>query len=110
MRTPKIAKSITPVSKARRPFSSNAMSAAAAISFSLTFVVAIAAFALGLVPALNFGGSIETGVVLLFVPLCALVFAILVEAVRGSLARSFKPEAPPTANLLAAWRPGHGEG
>ena len=109
MHTPKIAKSLS-VTRSVRPFSSNAMSAAAAISFSLTFVIAIAAFALGLVPALDFGGSIETGVVLLFVPLCALVFAILAEAVRGSLARSFKPEAPRAANPLAAWRPGHGEG
>lgn len=93
----------------RRLFS-NPLSAATAISFSLTFVGAGIALLFGYLPThLPLGGEpIDTGVVLLFVPLCALLLAILVEASRSVL-KDTTP-APQRTNPLAAWRPGQGEG
>lgn len=82
----------------------------AAIGFALTFVAAVIALSAGLLPRFGLGAalSVDSGVVLLFVPLCALVFAVLVEVVRG-LADPATPAHPGGAGL-APWRPGHGEG
>lgn len=88
------------------------VSAIASITFALVFLVAIGAFALGALPseALTFGGNVEAGVVLLFVPLCALIFAVLVEVIRSALTQSFAPRTPRVDNAVLGWRPGHGEG
>lgn len=89
-----------------------ALSAAAAIGFSLTFVGAGIAMLVGIVPSRTLVGSgeLDTSVVLLFVPLCALVFALLVEVARTTMAGGLRQERPRPANPLAAWRPGNGEG
>lgn len=95
----------------RRLFS-NPLSVAAAISFSLTFVGAGVALLLGLVPQnLLFGAQqVDTGVVLLFVPLCALLLAIMVETVRATLNNGIAKAPAPRVNALSAWKPGQGEG
>lgn len=89
-----------------------ALSAAAAIGFSLTFVGAGIAMLLGFIPPRTLVGSgeLDTSVVLLFVPLCALVFALLVEVARTTMAGGLRQEPPRPTNPLAAWRPGNGEG
>lgn len=91
----------------------NPLGAAAAISFSLTFVVAGILFATGVIPPHTIAGlgEIETGVVMLFVPLCALLFAIIAEVVRSILHDGLRHQPKPrAANPLAAWKPGTGEG
>lgn len=82
-----------------------------AISFSLTFVGVAVALLAGLLPARldALGKSLDTGVVLLFLPLCALVFAITAEVVRAILKGPLRSSRRPTPPL-SAWRPGHGEG
>jgi hypothetical protein len=96
----------------RRPLFRNALSAATAISFSLTFVGAGVALLLGIIPprAIIGAGEIDTAVVLLFVPLCALILAILVEVVRAILREGLQPPKADQSNPLSAWKPGHGEG
>jgi hypothetical protein len=96
----------------RRSLFRNPLGAAAAISFSLTFVGAGIALLLGYLPAGTIIGAseVDTGVVLLFVPLCALILAILVEVTRSSLRDGFASDKPRRPNALAAWKPGHGEG
>ena len=96
----------------RRPLFRNALSAATAISFSLTFVAAGIALLLGIIPprTITGAGDIDTAVVLLFVPLAALLFAILVEVVRSILREGLQPAKSRQVNPLDAWKPGHGEG
>src|SRR6476620_10987660 len=95
----------TPRARAKR----TALSAAAAISFSLTFVVFSLAMLAGVIPerTLLANNEIDVNVLLLFVPLCALVFAIFVEVVRLIVKGNVKIERPRTHNPLSAWRPGH---
>lgn len=91
----------------------NPLSAATAISFSLTFVVAGVLFATGVIPphTITGLGEIDTGVIMLFVPLCALTFAITGEVVRSILRDGLRRQPKPrNANPLAAWKPGTGEG
>ena len=90
----------------------NRLTAATVIAFSLTFVAAGIAMLAGLVPQRILLGSetIDASVVLLFVPLCALTLAILVEAVRATMTGSYRHAAQPQANPLEPWRPGQGEG
>jgi hypothetical protein len=96
----------------RRSPGANRLSAAAIIGFSLTLVGAGIAMLLGLVPQrmLPALDGMDATVLLLFVPLCALTFAILAEAVRASLTGSFRQAVRAKANPLEPWRPGHGEG
>ena len=84
------------------------VSAVATITFALVFLGVIAAFALGALPAeaLTFGGNVEAGVVLLFVPLCALIFAVLVEVIRSALTSSFGPHQRTSAGPVAELAPG----
>lgn len=95
-----------------RPLFRNALSAATAISFSLTFVGAGIALLLGIIPPRTIvgAGEIDTAVVLLFVPLCALILAILVEVVRAILREGLQAPKAHQSNPLSAWKPGHGEG
>jgi hypothetical protein len=85
-----------------------------AISFAMTFVGASIALLLGLLPAwastLALPAGIDVGVVLLSVPLCALVLAMLVEAVRAALAGTPRPYVPRATAALSEWRPGVGDG
>jgi len=94
-----------------RPLFRNPLTAAAAISFSLTFVGAGVALLLGYLPQATRLGTtdIDTGVVLLVVPLCALLLAIIVEVTRSTL-RETVHDTRPRTNPLGAWKPGHGEG
>ena len=95
-----------------RPLFRNTLSAATAISFSLTFVVAGIALLLGIIPprTITGAGEIDTAVVLLFVPLCALLFAILIEVARSVVREGLQPPRTRQAKPLAAWKPGRGEG
>ena len=90
----------------------NRLTAAAVIGFSLTLVIAGIAMMLGLVPQRMLPGldGVDATVLLLFVPLCALTLAILVEAVRAAFTGSFRQAVLPKTSLLEPWRPGHGEG
>jgi hypothetical protein len=106
--TPRKTRSFSPGRLFRNP-----LGAAAAISFSLTFVVAGILFATGVIPPHTIAGlgEIDTGVVMLFVPLCALTFAIMAEVVRSILRDGLRHQPKPrAANPLAAWKPGTGEG
>jgi hypothetical protein len=93
-----------------------ALSTATIISFSLTFALAGFALLMGVLPqdasllASSNGASVETGVVLLVVPLVALVAAILFEATRLALRGPLKIAEPKPAITLSDWKPGHGEG
>lgn len=83
------------------------------ISFSLTFVGVSLAVLAGYVPAQQvlLTGKLDAEVVLLFVPLCALVFAIVAEVLR--IAAKGGPLHPATTRRttpLSDWKPGHGEG
>jgi hypothetical protein len=85
------------------------------ISFSLTFVGAGVALLLGLLPAdANFVasaiGPIDTGIVLLLIPLCALVLAILFEATRLAMRGPVEMAQPRTRPALSDWKPGKSEG
>jgi hypothetical protein len=90
----------------------NPLSAATAISFSLTFVGAGVALLLGMVPnSLLLGAQqVDTGVVLLLVPVCALLAAMIFEAVRASLNDGIEQHPAARATALSAWKPGRGEG
>lgn len=87
----------------------SALSVAAAISFSLTFVVVSLAMLAGVIPqrTLLANSAIDVNVLLLFVPLCALVLAIFAEVVRLIIAGGLKVERARPHNPLSAWRPGH---
>ncbi len=90
----------------------NPLTSAAAISFSLTFVAGGIALLAGLLPQqLNTHlGEVDTGVVVLFVPLCALLLAVIFEAVRSIMRDNLREPAPRKTNPLDAWKPGMGEG
>lgn len=87
------------------------VSAAAVIGFSLTLVGTGIATLFGLVPhrMLPALDGIDATILLLFVPLCALTFAILAEAVRSSFSGSLRPAVARAANPLEPWRPGSSE-
>lgn len=93
-----------------------ALTTATIISFSLTFALAGIALLMGLLPqdagllATSSGATIDTGIVLLVVPLVALVAAILFEAGRLALRGPVKIAQPKPAGILSEWKPGHGEG
>ena len=100
------------LARARR----RALTTAPVISFSLTFALAGFALLLGLLPhdaalleASN-GHTVETGVVLLVVPLVALVAAILFEATRLAWRGPVNIADPKPTVALSDWKPGHGEG
>lgn len=83
------------------------LTAITAISFSLTFVAVSVALLTGLLPpafdAIRL--PVDLGVLLLIVPLCALVFAIVAEVLRSAISDARRPAVD-----AAAWRPGRGEG
>ena len=54
--------------------------------------------------------SVDTQVVLLFVPLCALVFAMVFEVVRMSSTTTLPTSAAEPRRIPVGWHPGHGEG
>jgi uncharacterized membrane protein len=99
------------LAKARR----RALTTSTIISFSLTFALAGFALLMGLLPQkanllASSTGSVETGVVLLVVPLVALVAAMLFEAARLALRGPISIAEPKPARPLRDWKPGHGEG
>jgi hypothetical protein len=83
-----------------------------AISFSLTFVGVSIAFLLGALPP-SFAGlaaPVDLGVLLLVVPLCALVLAMMAEVLRTAIRGLPRTRPVRNATTLSEWRPGHGEG
>ena len=82
------------------------------ISFSLTFVGVGVAVLAGYLPAQQalLTGKIDAEVVLLFVPLAALVFAIVAEAIRIAAKGPLLPRGGRRTKALSDWTPGHGEG
>ena len=99
------------LAKARR----RALTTATIISFSLTFALAGFALLLGFLPhdaelLASSTGSIDTGIVLLVVPLVALVIAILFEATRLAWRGPIRMQSTRTTRPLSEWKPGHGEG
>jgi hypothetical protein len=99
-------------SKFVRGLKSDAVGTFAAISFSLTFVGMSLALLTGLFPErlLSLTGSIDTGVVLLFVPLCALVLAIVAEVFRTSMYGVLRSNVRRTIRPLSRPRTDHAEG
>jgi hypothetical protein len=100
-----------PLIARRRRAGATRLTAAATIAFSLTFVAAGVAMLMGVLPQRMMFGlqNVDATVLLLFVPLCALTFAILAEAVRAATTGSFRTTKVRT-NPLEPWRPGQGEG
>ena len=90
----------------------NPLTSAAAISFSLTFVAGGIALLTGLLPQQlsTHIGEIDTGVVVLFVPLCALLLSVIFEVVRSVMRENMHDPAPRRTNPLDSWKPGMGEG
>lgn len=78
-----------------------------AISFSLTFVGVGVALLAGLLPEQlsALGNNIDVGVLLLFLPLCALAVAITAEVLRAALKGPLRSGAPPRMRPLSGWRP-----
>lgn len=77
------------------------------ISFSLTIAAAGIGLLFGILPAkaATLTPMIDTGVVLLFVPLALLVVAILAEAVRLSLRGPVRIREPHRVRTLSSWAP-----
>lgn len=96
----------------RRRQSAGSLASVFAISFSLTFVAAGMLLLAGVLPpALStLNPPVELGVLLLLVPLCALVLAILFEVLRAAIKGLPRVPVPRAAPALSDWRPGHGEG
>lgn len=79
-----------------------------AISFSLTFVAVSLAFLAGVLPAqFTTLGGIDTAVMLLFLPLCALAVAIVVEVIRAAATGPLRSGPVRHMPPLSAWQPGH---
>lgn len=90
-----------------------ALASATSIAFSLAFFAGGLALLLGLVPMpiANWPASVDLGVLVLMVPLCALCLAIVVEVLRAAITSSLPKVQPPRlVAALSDWRPGHGEG
>jgi len=104
---PSLSSTDAPAGKRRSLF------ATSVISFSLTFVGVGLAVLAGYLPTRQalLTGKIDAEVVLLFVPLAALVFAIVAEAIRIAAKGPLLPGARRRAAApLSDWTPGHGEG
>lgn len=90
-----------------------ALASATSIAFSLAFFAGGLALLLGLVPMpiANWPASVDLGVLVLMVPLCALSLAIVAEVLRAAITTSLPSVQPPRlVAALSDWRPGHGEG
>lgn len=100
----------TPAIRRRRKLQVTALSTATAISFSLTFMVAGLALLLGLVPTPDFAFTpeLDIGVLMLFVPVCALTLAVLFEVTRVIVRGVPEPALRPASVLR--WQPRNGEG
>lgn len=99
---------------ARRPTAKGAAALASitAIAFSLAFFAGGLALVLGLtpLPAVQFAPTIDLGVLVLMVPLCALSLAIVFEVLRAAVTGLPRVQPPRLTAALSDWRPGHGEG
>ena len=83
-----------------------------AISFSLTFVGVSLMLLAGVMPP-SFAAleaPVDIGVLLLIVPLCALVLAMMAEVLRAAIKGTPPRRTSRNASALSDWRPGHGEG
>src|SRR5262245_23519265 len=109
---PTDAKLIDPTTKRAKLLSWN-LASITAISFSLTFVGVSLALLAGVLPQkfASLDMPVDMGVVLLLVPLCALVLAMMAEVLRAA-ARGALPKRPvrTASALIREWRPGNGEG
>jgi hypothetical protein len=59
--------------------------------------------------AAGFTDTVDTGVIVLFVPLCALLIAIIVEVFRATLRGQAPMRSEEQVRSITAWKPGHGE-
>ena len=92
-----------------------ALTTATIISFSLTFALAGFALLLGLLPQdaghlASATWSVDTGIVLLVVPLVALVATILFQAFRLAMLGPIRMRDARPVRTLTDWKPGQGEG
>lgn len=80
---------------------------AATISFSLTFVAVSLAILFGYIPPRDLlgAGDLDTGVVLLMVPLAALVLVTAIEAVRTARAGRLHAALSARRTPLSEWQP-----
>lgn len=81
-------------------------------TLALSFVGGAFALVADMLPAERLLGhtGVDLGVALLFVPLCALVFVLVAEAVRAVFSdRALRSSRGKPLNL-GAWQPGRGEG
>jgi TRAP-type C4-dicarboxylate transport system permease small subunit len=94
----------------KRRHASTSLASIAAISFSLTFVVAGVLLLLDMLPptVAALDAPIDLGVLLLMVPLCALIFTLLAEALRAAVRGLPRPPGPKVAPLTD-WRPERSE-
>ncbi|HQZ13143.1 MAG TPA: hypothetical protein PK286_09680 [Devosia sp.] len=85
-----------------------------AISFSLTFVVVSLLLLTGVIPAsfATLTAPVDIGVLLLIVPLCALVLAMVAEVLRAAMKGTPQRHNARSARRksFTDWRPGRGEG
>lgn len=81
-------------------------------ALALSFVGGALALVVELLPAKRLLGNtgVDLGVALLFVPLCALVFVLLAEAVRAVFSDSVLRSARDKPLHLGIWQPGRGKG
>lgn len=88
------------------------LTTATAISFSLTFVGVSLMLLAGVMPPsfTSLAAPVDIGVLLLIVPLCALVLAMMAEVLRAAIKGTPPQRNRRTATSLSEWRPGHGEG
>lgn len=92
--------------------SSRNLVSASIVSFSLTFAGVSLAVLAGYLPTQQalLTGKLDAEVVLLFVPLCALVLAIVAEVLRIAAKGPLRSTTARRMTPLTEWKPGHGEG
>jgi hypothetical protein len=109
---PEPAKKRPPLWRQGRVKPGTSLIAVTAISFSLTFVGVSLALLAGVLPPsfASLQPPVDLGVVLLMVPLFALVFAMMAEALRAALKGTPRPHVHRAVVALNTWQPGRGEG
>jgi hypothetical protein len=72
---------------------------------------AIVTLASAVVPAnaATFADNVDTGVIVLFVPLCALLVAIIVEVFRATMRGQAPLQDRNEVRSITAWKPEHGD-
>lgn len=85
----------------------------ATVGFAFVFAAVSVALLAGGLPKVLRGpqGEIDTGVLLLFLPLCALALGMVAEVVRAAFSQPvLSSRKAVTRQPLSEWKPGLGEG